>query len=140
MSSLSKKIEDRIGLFDIAISFADEVKSTAEITTRIFAAQHIRAYHYLDHLADQAGLDIYSVMDFVFSASPYLLILNSPGYLSTKFTLYEFEAIRRNTAAHVYVWDLGGRGLALPANLRVSHLSGSSTAMLIEMATKMHRR
>ena len=128
-----RHIEDAVGLFAIALSFASDAVGPAQ-TIADFADFHgVRCYDYRRFTARQSGLSIEAVEAFVYRTARRVVVLNSSGYLESEATRYEFEVIRRaESTGELIVVELGGRILDL--GLRsAQHFSGFSSRIALEL-------
>lgn len=110
----SADVERRIGVFDIALSYASDVSEESKIAREFLSFHGLRCYRYEDLLAAQLGLDIYEVMQFVFRTTQSVLILNSLSYRSSHATRFEFDIISdRAEQLSIYCFCCGGQDLGL---------------------------
>lgn len=104
-----REIEDALGIFDISLSYSSDGRATALSLAEYCRFYQMRCYDYEKYLAQQAGFDIWRVMDFVYRTSGTVIIINSFGYLKTEATRYEMEvARRRKSTDRTILLDLGG--------------------------------
>jgi len=110
-----KAIEDAVGIFDIAISYAADAEPFA-LKLAAFADFHgLRCYHYKQFLARQSGLDIRAVMAFVYSTAPQIVIFDSPLYGVSPATRFERAVIARcPIERRISIVAMGGSGVTFP--------------------------
>lgn len=116
----SVDVERRIGVFDIALSYAWDVSGESKIAQEFLSFHGLRCYRYEDLLAAQLGLDVHEVMQFVFTTTQSVLILNSPTYRVSHATRFEFDIISdRAEQLNIFCFSCGGQDLGL-ANVNCS--------------------
>ena len=111
-------IESVVGFFDLAISFSEDAEAYSEHISRMSRYLGLRCYDYRLYSDVQYGIDIFDIMDFVYSTTPRVVVLNSPNYRSTKPTQFEFDVISREAQRlDISVFELGGASFKLDASI-----------------------
>ncbi len=134
---LDKKLEASIGLFDVALSFsADGVDSALALSS--FAEFYgLKCYEYQRYAVSQSGLSIWDAMEYAFSTSRLVVVLNTPLYGQSAATKFELGVIRRRAVdSRVIVIDLDGRSLCLPGQ-HVEHYSELSDDTAVSIMTSI---
>jgi hypothetical protein len=109
---LTREIERKIGLFDVAISFSGDQIDLAETIRDICTFHGLRCYLYVDFVENQSGLDILEIMRFAFGTTKICFVINSMRYRATEFTVFEWEILsKRLGAGSTIVIELGGEPL-----------------------------
>src|SRR3954463_13739800 len=96
--AFDKAIEDAVGLFAMALSFASDGSKEAGVLVAFCDFHGLRCYDYRRFQARQWGLSVWEVEEFVYLTAPQATVFNSPGYLRSEHTIHEFDLIRRSVA------------------------------------------
>jgi hypothetical protein len=140
LSSISQHVEDAVGLFDLALSFAGDAEAVAETMAQIAAFHGLACYHYRHHLISQSGLDIMEVMRFVYRLTERVVVLNSKAYGGSVSTRLEIETLSNAPPGkQLFLVDMGGVELHFPMHNVVRHSGlGSEVAMsIVEAASPL---
>lgn len=122
-----KNIEDAVGLFAIALSFASDGGKEATTLASFCDFHDIKCYEYRRFQARQLGMSLRSVASFIYLTTPNVIVFNTPDYLHSQHTVQEFELIRRSAELRrLVIIELGGRQLPL-INLPVEVIQGFSS-------------
>lgn len=127
-----RQMEERIGLFDVAVSFQDDAMDMALRVKEFCDFQNIRCYFYCDVAVLQCGLDIYEVMRWAYTRTPRVIILNTLLYRSTMATQFEFDVISgAGESVEVFVFELGGEAIGCK-NARWRSVSAWDTVTILQ--------
>ena len=114
MSYLIREIESRIGIFECALSYAEDGAEIAKTIEQILRYQEISTYNYKSETVSQSGFDLVSIMDYVYGHVRAAVIVNSERYRQTQFTMMEYDILcSRQSEMHIYVVQTGGCDLAV---------------------------
>ena len=114
MSYLIREIESRIGIFECALSYAEDGAEIAKTIEQILRYQEISTYNYKSEIVSQSGFDLVSIMDYVYGHVRAAVIVNSERYRQTQFTMMEYDILcSRQSEMHIYVVQTGGCDLAV---------------------------
>lgn len=133
MSSLIRQIESRIGVFDCALSYAEDGTEIANTIARILRYQEISIYNYKSEIIAQSGFDLFTIMDYVYGHVRAAIIINSERYRQTKFTTMEYEILcDRQSDMHIYIIENGGCDLAVGMR-RASVIQSFNTSAVLNI-------
>lgn len=128
---------EHVGLFELALSFANDAATQARAMEQFTNAYGFRCYAYTDHFVDQAGFDIFEVMASVYRAARAIIVLNSPLYGHTPATAFELDTIRQIASAQkLFIVELGGASLDFGNRYCVRYADASNAtaiAMMLEL-------
>lgn len=126
-----RRIEDSIGIFDLALSFASDASQDANVLSAFAQFHNIRCYHYQNHVVEQSGLDIWAVMRYVYASSRRIAIVNSPLYRKSKSTKFEHRVIARRLApVRLYIVECGGQPIRFTRHAALTFSSISNETAL----------
>lgn len=127
------ELESRIGIFDLAISFASDAEQGAESIHSYADAYTLRCYKYDKHLVNQSGCSLTSIMRFVYRNANAVIVLNSPLYLKSSATRFEWQVLTEEFEGNsVFVVNMGGKPL-MALGQRLSHFDGLTDRVAMEI-------
>ncbi|GBR21890.1 hypothetical protein [Komagataeibacter nataicola] len=132
-AAFDKAVEDAVGLFEVALSFASDCGEEAKVMEAFCDFHGMRCYDYRRFQERQWGLSVWTVEEFVFLTTPLVIVFNSPGYLQSEHTVHEFGLIRRSTGLRRLVSvELGGSQLP-PMDVPAHSLQGFSNKIALRI-------
>lgn len=132
--SLVKKIEDSIGVFDVAISYASDGDRFALLVNQFAAYYDLRCYDYQEFTRNQLGIfQVSSIMEYIYTRTNKIIIINTEGYRDSSSTEEEYNyMLNTNKQLSIYVFELGGDKIDLP-NHKVEHFSKFANDALLSV-------
>jgi hypothetical protein len=101
--------DERIGFYDLAISFASDANEYASVISQFANYYDIKCYFYIERIFEQYGLNIYETMEIIYRKTPNIAIINSNLYYKSSATIFEYDIIRsRNGNLSTYIFQNGG--------------------------------
>jgi hypothetical protein len=133
LGASDKAIEDAVGVFAMALSFASDGGKEATVLAAFCDFHNLRCYDYRSFQARQWGLSVQDIEKFVYLTSPQVTVFNTPGYLFSQHTVQEFDLIRRSAALQRLVSiELGGHPLP-SIGLPIESIQGFSSEVALSI-------